>query len=96
MDEVLAKLLGAELIGRLLEVFAELADAGVVSLLGAGPDGQELQVVGEGMEDCVREGLFLCMVVWNERCSVLVSGAARMPSGRRTEYRSAGRDEITK
>jgi hypothetical protein len=96
VNEVLAKLLGAELIGGTGEELTELADAGVVGLLGAGPDGQELQVVGEGIKDCVREGLFLCMVVWNERCSVLVSGAARMPSGRRTEYRSAGRDEITK
>jgi hypothetical protein len=96
MDEVLAKLLGAELIGGTIEVLAQLADASEVGRFGAGPDGQELQVVGEGIKDCVREGLFLCMVVWNERCSVLVSGAARMPSGRRTEYRSAGRDEITK
>jgi hypothetical protein len=96
MDEVLAKLLGAELIGRTVEMFAELADAGVVGLLSARTDRQELQVVGEGIKDCVREGLFLCMVVWNERCSVLVSGAARMPSGRRTRWRSAGRDEITK
>jgi hypothetical protein len=96
VNEVLAKLLGAELIGGTIEVLAQLADAGVVGLLGAGTDRQELQVVGEGIKDCVREGLFLCMVVWNERCSVLVSGAARMPSGRRTEYRSAVRDEITK
>jgi hypothetical protein len=63
VQEVLAELLGTDLIGRTLKMFAELADAGVVGLLGAGPDGQELQVVGEGMEDCVREGLFLCMVV---------------------------------
>jgi hypothetical protein len=73
-----------ELIGGTGEELTELADAGVVGLLGAGPDRQELQVLGEGIEDCVRDGLFLCMVVLNERCFVLVSGAARMPSGRRT------------
>jgi hypothetical protein len=76
VNEVLAKLLGADLIGGTGEELTELADAGVVGLLGAGPDGQELQVVGEGMEACVRDGLFLCMVVLNERCFVLVSGAA--------------------
>jgi hypothetical protein len=95
MNEVLAKLLGADLIGRTIEMFTELTDAGVVGLLGAGTDGQELQVLGEGIEDCVRDELFLCMVVLFNGCSVLVSGAARMPSGRRTACRSAPRDEIS-
>lgn len=66
MKEVLAELLGADLIGRAIEVLAQLPDTGEVGLLGAGTDGQELQVVGEGMEDCVGDGLFLCMVVLNE------------------------------
>jgi hypothetical protein len=65
MNEVLAELLGADLIGRTVEVFAELSNAGVVGLFGAGTDGQELQVVGEGIEDCVRDELFLCIVVLN-------------------------------
>ena len=95
MNEVLAELFGADLIGRTVEVFAELSNAGVVGLFGAGPDGQELQVVGEGIEDCVRDGLFLCMVVLNNVSSVSGSGAAHQPPGRRPEYRSAARDEIS-
>lgn len=50
MEEVLMGLLGAELIGRTIEMFTELPDTGEVGLLVAGPDGQELQVLGEGME----------------------------------------------
>ena len=65
MNEVLAELLGADLIGRTGEELTELTDTGVVGLFGAGTDGQELQVVGEGIEDCVRDELFLCMVVLN-------------------------------
>jgi hypothetical protein len=96
VQEVLAELLGTDLIGGTGEKLTELADAGVVGLLGAGPDGQELQVVGEGMEDCVRGGLFLCMAVLTVVSFGSVSGAARRPSGRRPECRSAPRDEITK
>jgi hypothetical protein len=96
MNEVLAKLLGVDLIGRTIEVFAQLADAGEVSCFGAGTDGQERQVLGEGIKDCVRGGFFLSMVVWNECCFVLVSGAARRPSGRRTGWRNARGNEISK
>lgn len=61
MEEVLAELLGADLIGRGVEVFAQLTNAGKVRLFGAGADGQELQVLGEGIKDGVRGGFFICM-----------------------------------
>ena len=83
MNEVLAELFGTDLIGGAVEELTELADAGVVSLFGAGTDGQQRQVVGEGIEDCVRGGLFLCMAVLNESLFSGVSGTARMLSGRR-------------
>lgn len=63
MDEVLAELLGGDLIGRRVEVFAELANAGEVSLFGAGADGQELQVFGEGIKDGVRRSFFICIAL---------------------------------
>jgi hypothetical protein len=63
MDEVLAELLGADLIGGGGEELTELADAGVVSLFGAGADGQQLQVLGEGVKDGVRGTFFICMVL---------------------------------
>ena len=47
VNEVLAKVFGAELIGRLVVVLGDLAKTGVVSLLGAPTDGQQLEVVGE-------------------------------------------------
>ena len=49
MDEVLAELFGGQLIGGLAEMFAEVANTGVVSFLGAGAQGQEREVVGEGV-----------------------------------------------
>ena len=83
MEEVLAELFGADLIGGAVEELTELADAGVVSLFGAGTDGQQRQVVGEGIEDCVRGGLFLCMAVFivSELCCGVRSGpnAVRTP-----------------
>ena len=48
MDAVLAELLGGDQVGGLVEVLAELADTGLVGLFGAGADGQELQIIGEG------------------------------------------------
>jgi len=95
MNEVLAELLGADLIGRTIEMFTQLPDTGEIGLLGAGTDGQKLQVGGEGIEDCVRGGLFLCMVVLNQTLFCVVSGAARMPSGRRPGYRSEPRHETS-
>jgi hypothetical protein len=49
VEAVLAELLGRNEVGGFAEVFAQLADAGVVSLLGAGADGQQGQVIGEGV-----------------------------------------------
>jgi hypothetical protein len=49
VEEVLAQFLRADRFGRLAEVLGELADAGQVSLLAAGQQGQELQVFGEAV-----------------------------------------------
>ena len=48
VDEILAKVLRADSVGGLMVVFAELTDAGEVSLLGARTDGQQLKIIGEG------------------------------------------------
>ena len=48
MDAILADVLGAEQVGGFAIKLTELAEAGVVSLLGAGADGQELEIIGEG------------------------------------------------
>ena len=48
-EAVLAELLGADQVGRFAEVFADVADGVLVSLLGAGADGQQGQVLGEGV-----------------------------------------------
>ena len=47
VEEVLAQLLGHDLLGGFVEVLCELADAGEVGLLGAGQEGEQAQVVGE-------------------------------------------------
>jgi len=47
MNEVLAKVFGRELVRRFIVILTDLAKAGVVSLLGASADGQQLEVVGE-------------------------------------------------
>ena len=49
MDAILADLFGAKQLGGLVVKLTELADARVISLLGARADGQELQVVSEGI-----------------------------------------------
>ena len=49
VDEVLADLFGRQLLGGLAVVFGELANTGVVSFLGAGAQGQQSQVIGEGI-----------------------------------------------
>ena len=48
VDAVLANLLRGHLLGIFAVELAELADAGVVSLFGAGADGQEFEIIGEG------------------------------------------------
>ena len=50
-------------------MFAELADTSVIRLLGAGADGQKLQVISEGIEDCVRRRFFICITL-----SLMVNG----------------------
>jgi hypothetical protein len=49
VEAVLTELLGGDQVGGFVEVFAQLADAGVIGLLGAGADGQEGEVIGEGI-----------------------------------------------
>ncbi len=65
VDAVLANLLKGYLFGRTAVVLAELANAGQVSLLGAGANRQELEVIGEGFQDGVRRGFFICMTCIN-------------------------------
>jgi hypothetical protein len=48
VNAVLADLFEVDQFGRAVVVLAELADAGVVGLFGAGADGQKFEVIGEG------------------------------------------------
>jgi hypothetical protein len=67
VDAILAELLGRNEVGGFAIVFAELAQTGVIGLLGAGADGQELEVIGEGIQDGVRGTFFICMVsLWTD------------------------------
>lgn len=47
MNEVLAEVFGRELVGRFVVILTDLANTGVVGLLGPPTDGQQLEVVGE-------------------------------------------------
>ncbi len=49
MDAVLAELLGRNQVGRFGVELTDLAQAGEVGLFGAGADGEELEVIGEGI-----------------------------------------------
>lgn len=48
MDALLAKLLGGDPLRRLVVKLAELTQAGVIGLLGARPDRQKFEIIGEG------------------------------------------------
>jgi hypothetical protein len=61
MEAILAEVLGRKQVGRLAVILADLPDAGVIGLPGAGSNGQQLQVIGEGFQDCVRGTFFICM-----------------------------------
>ena len=47
-DEVVAEFLRGDVLGGLVEMLGQLADAVPVGLLSALADGQELEVIGEG------------------------------------------------
>jgi len=47
INEVLAKLFGRELVRRFGVILSDLAKTGIVSLLGAPTDGQQLEVIGK-------------------------------------------------
>ena len=49
MDAILADLFGRKQLGGFGVMLTELADARVIGLFGAWTDGQELEVVGEGI-----------------------------------------------
>ena len=49
MDAVLAELLGRNQVGRFGIELTELPEAGKIGLFGAGAEGEELEVVGEGI-----------------------------------------------
>jgi len=61
VDEVLTQVLGLKPIRGATEVLGQLAQTGPVGALAAGLEGQEREVVGEALQDCVLGGLFLCM-----------------------------------
>jgi hypothetical protein len=48
MDAILSKVFGGEQLRRATVKLTDLADAGVIGLLGARADGQKLQVIGKG------------------------------------------------
>jgi hypothetical protein len=48
MNAVLAEILGREQVGGFAVKLTELADTGVIGLLRAWADGQELQIIGVG------------------------------------------------
>jgi hypothetical protein len=49
VEAVVAEFLGADQVGGFGEVLADVVDGGVVGLFGAGADGQQAQVLGEGI-----------------------------------------------
>ena len=68
MDAILAELLGGDEVGGFGVELAELAEAGVVGRFGAGAEGQEGQIIGEGIQAGVRGTFFICMVVLTGCC----------------------------
>lgn len=48
-EAVLAELFGGDQVGGFGEVLADVVDGGVIGLFGAGADGQQSQVLGEGV-----------------------------------------------
>jgi hypothetical protein len=64
VEEVVAELLRRDLIGGGVEMLTQLTDAGVVGLFGAGTDGQEGQILGEGIKDGVGRTFFICMACY--------------------------------
>ena len=61
VDEILAELLGAELVGRAVKVLGELAHTGPVALLRAVLERQQGQIIGKALQDCVGGTFFICM-----------------------------------
>ena len=49
MDAILAQVFGRKQVGGFVVKLADLADAGVIGLLGARADGQQFEVVGEAV-----------------------------------------------
>ena len=61
IDEILTELFGADLIGGAVKVFGQVTDAGPVTLLAAGQEGQQGQVLGEAVQNCVWGTFFICI-----------------------------------
>jgi hypothetical protein len=61
IDEILTELFGADLIGGALKVLGQVTDAGPVTLLAAGQEWQQGQVLGEAVQDCVWGTFFICI-----------------------------------
>src|ERR1039457_132238 len=69
IDEILAKFFGADQVGRAVKVLGQLTHASPVTLLAAGLERQQCQVVGKEVQDCVRRTFFICIDL-----SVIVDG----------------------
>ena len=61
VETILTELLGGDQVGGFAEVFADVADGVMVSLFGAGADGQEGQVSRERIQAGVRGTFFICI-----------------------------------
>jgi hypothetical protein len=61
IDEILTEFVGADLIGGAVKVFGQVTDAVPVTLLAAGQERQQGQVLGEAIQDCVRGTFFICI-----------------------------------
>jgi hypothetical protein len=61
VDEVLAEVLAADLVGGTLKMIGQLADAGPVTLLAARLERQQGQIIGETVQDCVVGTFFICI-----------------------------------
>ena len=61
INEILAELLGADPVGRAVKVFGQVAHTGPVTLLAAGLERQEGQILGEAVQYCVGGTFFICI-----------------------------------
>jgi hypothetical protein len=59
INEILTEFFGADQVGGAVEVLGQLAQASPITLLAAGLERQEGQVVGEALQDCMGGTFFI-------------------------------------